>query len=438
MAARRKKRSGPTTQLGRFWRMAGVTTSIATRVAGHQVRGVFQSPEQRKREREALMREIGEEVASALGEMKGAVMKVGQIASQMQDILPREVADALSVLQKNSPPMPYETIRAQIVHELGDSPDKLFAQFDIEPFAAASIGQVHRATLDDGREVVVKVQYPAVKESIDSDMKQLRRILRLGGLLKVEPQALDALFAEIKNQLREELDYRQEAENVRTMRAFHDEPWLVIPDVIAQHSSGKVLTLTFEGGDDLDEVHDSPDYDQATRDLLGKHLFDVMGRQIYELGLMHSDPHPGNFAFRSDGTLVIYDYGAVKRVTADDVVVFRALTRAALAHDYAALEQSLIELGVRKDNDAVVGDAFYAEWLGMLEPIWSYEPFDYADSRLHLDVAKKAAAASWKYLDAFQPSARVLQMDRLLGGHYWTMKKLGVRASFRAQLDAFM
>lgn len=438
MTDKRKHRKGPTTQLGRLWRMTGVTTSIATRVARQQVLGVFQSPEERQREREELMQVIGREIADALGEMKGAVMKVGQIASQMQDILPKGVADALSVLQKNSPPMPWETIRAQIRRELGDEPDVVFAHFDSEPFAAASIGQVHRARLQDGREVVVKVQYPAVKESIDSDMKHLRRILRLGGLLKVEPQALDAIFAEIREQLHEELDYVQEAANIQRFRAFHEEPWVVIPQVITAHSTGKVLTLTFEPGDDLDGVEHNPDYAQDIRNLIGTRLFDIISRQIYELGLMHSDPHPGNFAFRPDGTLIIYDFGAVKRISTQDAADFRAVTRAALDRDYARLEQCLVDLGVRKDNDSVVDDAFYAEWLDMLEPIFDYAPFDYGDSLLHLAVARKAATASWKYLDSFQPSARVLQIDRILSGHYWTMARLGVNASFRSQLDTFM
>src|SRR5690606_5784337 len=187
---------------------------------------------------------------ATLGEMKGAVMKVGQIASQMKDILPPQVAEALSVLQKASAPMPFSVIRRQLRNELGDEPDKLFQHFEEEPFAAASIGQVHRATTHDGREVVVKVQYPAVRESIDSDMRHLRRILRLGGLLKVSTEVLDELFHEIKEQLQEELDYRQEAEHLHEFRQFHaHQPWIVIPEVISELTTDKVLTLSYEPGD---------------------------------------------------------------------------------------------------------------------------------------------------------------------------------------------
>lgn len=438
MASDDKSRRRPTTQVGRLMRMGRMTTSIAGRVARHQVRGMFQSVEERRRGRDALMGEIGREVAATLGEMKGAVMKVGQIASQMQDILPREIAEALSVLQKSSPPMPYATIRRQIRRELGAEPQALFERFDEQPFAAASIGQVHRARMADGREVVVKVQYPAVKESIDSDMRQLRRVLRLGGLLKVEPQALDAIFAEIRDQLNEELDYQREAEHLRRFRAFHDEPWLVIPEVVGERSTGKVLTLTLEAGDDLETVRDSPAYDQATRNLIGERLFDAIGRQIFELGAVHCDPHPGNFAFRPDGTLVMYDFGAVKRVPAEDAAAFRAVMRAAIERDFAALEEGLMALEIRKNNATVVANEFYAGWLDLLLPVFGEEPFDFGRSRLHLHVAKKTGTTPWKYLESFQPSARVLQMDRLLGGHYWTLVKLGVNTAFRPQLDAYL
>lgn len=432
----RKPRRRPTTHAGRLWRLGRMTTTVAGRVAGNQVRGVFQSEDDRRKSREKLMREIGREVAETLGEMKGAVMKVGQIASQMQDILPDEVAEALSVLQKASAPMPFSVIRRQIRKELGDEPENLFARFDEVPFAAASIGQVHRAQLEDGREVVVKVQYPAVKDSIDSDMKQLRRILKLGGLLKVEPQALDAIFEEIRRQLDEELDYEQEAENLKRFQAFHShQSWLVIPEVIDERSTDKVLTLTYEDGDDLDAVHTSDDYDQATRNLLGERLFEAISEEIFEHRAVHSDPHPGNFAFRPDGTLIMYDFGAIKRIPEEDAQVFRRLMEAAIAEDFDGMEKALKDLGIRKEAGPRVEDDFYQSWVDLFMPVFGETPFDFADSRLHIHVAKKARNTPWRYLESFQPSAKTLLIDRVLGGHYWTLKKLGVVKAFRPHLE---
>lgn len=435
----RKPRRRPTTQAGRLMRLTGMTTSIATRVAGQRFRGAFQSDEDRRRDRDRLMGDIGRDVAATLGEMKGAVMKVGQIASQMQDILPDEVAEALSVLQKASAPMPFSVIRKQIRRELGDDPERLFAEFDEKPFAAASIGQVHRGRLDDGRDVAVKVQYPAVKESIDSDMRHLKRILRLGGLLKVEPATLDAIFDEIRQQLAEELDYRQEAANLREFREFHaEQPWLVIPEVVEERSTDKVLALTYETGDDLDTVATSPSYDQATRNLLGERLFEVISQQIFHHHAVHGDPHPGNFAFRPDGTLVLYDFGAVKRIPDEDTAIFQRLMQAALARDFDALERSLMELGIRKQDGPAVEEDFYAGWVDLLMPVFGDEPFDFANSRLHVHLAKKTRATPWRYLESFQPSPRTLLIDRVLGGHYWTLKKLGVVKAFRPNLDRYI
>lgn len=437
--ARDKPSFRTTTQTGRLLRLTGMTTSIASRVATHSVKRLFQSEEAQSRDREKLMRHIGREVASTLGEMKGAVMKVGQIASQMQDLLPDEIAEALSVLQKASAPMPFSVIRRQVRRELGEDPEALFAHFDEKPFAAASIGQVHRATTHEGLDVVVKVQYPAVKESIDSDMRHLRRILRLGGLLKVEEATLDAIFSEIRNQLEEELDYRQEADNLRRFRAFHaDQHWLIIPEVVEALSSDKVLTLTYEPGDDMDAVRSSPVYDQALRNRLGERIFDAIARQIFVLREVHCDPHPGNFAYRPDGSIVIYDFGAIKRIPREDLDALRRLTLAGYAEDYSALEGVLEELGIRKSRGPEVSAEFYAGWAQLLLPPFGDQPFDFAGSRLHLKLAKKTRETSWKYLESFQPSARTLLVDRVLGGHYWTLVNLGVVASFRPQLEAIM
>ena len=439
MAGNDKKKRGSfrtTTQTGRLLRLTGMTTSIATRVASHSVKRVFQSDEARSRDREKLLKHIGKEIATTLGEMKGAVMKVGQIASQMKDLLPAEVSDALTVLQKSSPPMPFSVIRRQIRRELGDEPEALFEHFDEEPFAAASIGQVHRGRTHDGQEVVVKVQYPAVKESIDSDMRHLRRILKLGGLLKVEEKTLDAIFAEIRNQLEEELDYRQEAENLKRFHAFHDDdPWLIVPRVIDELSTEKVLTLSYEPGDDIDTVQASEHYDQPLRNQLGERLFDAIARQIFELREVHCDPHPGNFAYRRDGTIVMYDFGAIKRIPEEDLQAFSHLTQSAMRGDYQALEQALLTLGIRKPNGPAVESDFYAGWANLLLPCFGEEPFDFAASRLHVRLAKKARTTPWHYLESFQPSARTLLVDRVLGGHYWTLVNLGVVAAFRPNLE---
>ncbi|MCH2558013.1 MAG: AarF/ABC1/UbiB kinase family protein [Alcanivorax sp.] len=430
--AKRRDRAASTG--GRFWKLTGMTTSIATRVAGQQVRGWFQSDQDRQASREELMRHIGREVAATLGQMKGAVMKVGQIASQMQDVLPREISEQLAVLQNASAPMPFHVIRRQLEKELGGPVAERFADFQETPFAAASIGQVHRATTLDGEPVVVKVQYPAVKSSIDSDMKHLKRILKLGSLLRVDERALDAVFREIRQQLDEELDYHREAENLRLFREFHRaDADVVIPRVFEALSGATVLTLSLEEGTPLDQVNDDNGFDQDLRNRLGERLFDLLARQIFQLHAVHCDPHPGNFAFRSDGSIVFYDFGAVKRLPEEDVALMATLTDAALQRDWARLDQALLEIGARR-ADTRVADSFYDAWVPVLMQGVADTPYDFATARVHQEVVKKARTTPWEDMLKFQPSSRTLLVQRVVGGHYWTLKNLGVASALRPRL----
>lgn len=433
--AARKNRKRPTTATGRLFRLTGMTTSIATRVAGHQVRGVFQSSEAREAGRDKLMAHIGREVAATLGEMKGAVMKVGQIASQMQDILPAEISEQLKTLQNASAPMPFHVIQRQLERELGAPLETSFAHVEPTPFAAASIGQVHQARTHEGETVVVKVQYPAVKESIDSDMKHLRRILRLGSLLRVDEAALDAVFREIRAQLHDELDYRQEADNLAQFRDFHrHQPWLVIPRVYPALSSEKVLTLSKEDGVALEAVNDHPAFDQSLRNQLGERLFDALGEQIFQHHAVHCDPHPGNFAFRPDGTIVMYDFGAVKRLPAEDAALLQGLVQASLDQDWQKVDALLQAIGARK-KDTQVSDEFYATWIALFLRPFSDTPFDFQQSQLHTDIVRQVKRTPLEQMLKFQPSSRTLLIERVVSGHYWTMMTLGVKAAFRPNLE---
>ncbi len=165
----------------RFMKLAGMTASIATKTVSNSIRNLTADEEQKLASKTKLFQDIGLQIADTLGEMKGAVMKVGQIASQYKDIFPPEVAKAISKLQRQAPPMPFAAIQQQVERELGKPLNVAFKSFDQEPFAAASIGQVHKAVLPSGEQVVVKVQYPGVDEACESDLKQVRLALRFNG-----------------------------------------------------------------------------------------------------------------------------------------------------------------------------------------------------------------------------------------------------------------
>lgn len=430
------KKFGATTPGKRFMKLAGMSASIAGNLAKNKLKGMMGtlSEEEEARQREQMFTQVGEQIANTLGEMKGAVMKVGQIASQFKDVFPKEIADALAKLQKESPPMPFSVIEQQIIRELGKKPDELFAEFDTTPFAAASIGQVHRARTHEGEEVVVKVQYPGVDQCVESDLKHLRMALKLAGVLKVDKEMLDDIFDEIRRSLHEELNYEQEAENAREFSAFHAyDPKIIVPKVYEDYTAKRVLTLAFEPGDHISKIT-ADQYPQEMINELGHRLLKTIGAQIYELNAVHCDPHPGNFAFRPDGSLIIYDYGCIKKIKPEIAETFRRTTRAAIDGDFNALEKALIDMGVRNTETKPFIEAdFYRPWTEIALKAFSESPFDFGRSMLHEEVVARARK-SLKYWDAFKASPDTMLVNRAIGGHYWTMKQLGVNAAFREAL----
>ncbi|MEC7431756.1 MAG: AarF/ABC1/UbiB kinase family protein, partial [Pseudomonadota bacterium] len=302
-----------TSRTGRFFKLAGMTATVAGQYAGQRARRMFRTENDEGAQSESYTRMAGQ-IADTLGELKGAVMKVGQIASQTQDFLPKEFSDALEKLQKEAPPMPFEVILEQVESELGKPVGELFEYLQETPYASASIGQVHRARLHDGTDVIVKVQYPGVDESCDSDLKQLRLALKLGGLLKMPKETVDQLFGEIRVRLKEELDYENEARNLKLFHEFHnDQPWVIIPEVVDSHSTRRVLTLGLVEGDHVSKV--TPEhYSQETLNLIGHRIFTIMADQLFRFQCIHGDPHAGNFAYRPDGTIIMYDFGCVKKL----------------------------------------------------------------------------------------------------------------------------
>lgn len=426
-----------TSRRGRFLKLAGMTATVAGQYAGQRARRLIGQKDSEQRRSENYTK-MAEHITDTLGELKGAVMKVGQIASQTQDFLPKEFSDALQKLQKEAPPIPFEVVLGQIETELGKTTDELFQYLQEEPYAAASIGQVHRARLHDGTDVIIKVQYPGVDDSCDSDLKQLRLALRLGGLLKMPKASVDQLFAEIRERLKEELDYVNEARNLDLFRGFHkDNAWVVIPAVIHSHSTRRVLTLVLEEGDHVNEVTVER-YSQETINTIGHRIFTTMADQLFRFQCIHGDPHAGNFAYRPDGTIVMYDFGCVKKLKPEIVDAYRKSLIAALDEDYEALDRHLIDLGARVEGQPAVDEAYYAMWRDILiTPFDSETPYNFGESNLHKSIAAKTGTV-FRYLDFFQPPIESIFIDRMIAGHYWMLKRLGVEASFRTALRSYL
>ena len=427
----------PATKGRRLIRLAGMTARVATNYTKSRVKSVFLSKESAERDRVKAHEEAGELIAKTLGELKGAVMKVGQMASIAGDLLPKELADALGALQREAPPMDFSVIAEQIERELGAPPPMLFQRFDEQPFASASIGQVHRARTDDGREVVVKVQYPGVDDAVASDLAHLKIALRASGLVKVKKQALDAVFAEIKARLHEELDYCNESDNVRLFGEYYrGREGVVVPEVVGERSSQRVLTLTYEPGHHIGELEEFP---QQVRNRIGEALFRLLAQQIFELGVLHADPNPGNFAFRPDGTIVLYDFGCIKRLDPEIVEAYRDTIRAGFDEDYAGVEDGLVRLGARNLEGPQVPLDYYKPWRDIfMRPLLGDEPYDYGHSSLQQDALKLVPGFITKYMRSFQPPVELVFLDRVVVGHYGNLRKLGAIGQYRGLLEPYV
>ena len=303
--------------------------------AGTAARKLFADAERRIELDQERELKTAEAVAERLGHMKGALMKLGQMASYVDEGLPAPLRAALAQLQSNAPPMSAELAAQVIEADLGQRPEQLFVEWDPQPIAAASIGQVHRAVVIDPisgqeRAVAVKVQYPGVADAVEAD---LRNANLLGAILQQGFGGLDPdeMVAEVKERLVEELDYRLEAENQQLFADFYrGHPFIHVPDVLPTFSGSHVITSELVDGCTWQEMLTWP---QEQRDRIGEVLFRFVFRSLYGMHAFNGDPHPGNYLFHHDGRVTFLDFGLVKHFTDEEMGTFIAMVKAA-AYDH--------------------------------------------------------------------------------------------------------
>jgi predicted unusual protein kinase regulating ubiquinone biosynthesis (AarF/ABC1/UbiB family) len=336
--------------------VAGARTSAS--YAAHRARRIVTPPDQREALDAAHQVRTTAQVVETLGNMKGALMKIGQMASYLDDGLPEPVQHALASLQQDAPPMSPELAAGVIRAELGGDPDVVFAKWDPVPIAAASIGQVHRARTHDGRDVAVKVQYPGVDDAIRADLTTSDLLFRVLSLLfpGLDPAPL---VEELRARLVEELDYEHEAANQRLFAEYYaGHPFFRIPAVVGELSTAHVLTTEYVEGARFEEVEE---WSQAQRDLAAESIFRFVFRSLYRLHAFNGDPHPGNYLFHGDGVVTFLDFGLVKHYAPDEVQLFEELIRSmVLEHDIVQFRHTLeahdvFEAGAPISDDDVRG-----------------------------------------------------------------------------------
>ncbi len=336
----------------RLWKM---TARNASRYAGSQARKIV-TPAERRAELDAQFAiRTAEDVAKELGEMKGVLMKVGQLVSFIVEALPDEAQAALASLQADAAPMA-PSLAAQVVKEdLGREPERVFSEWGDLPVAAASIGQVHRARTFDGRDVAVKVQFPGVSEAIEEDLDGAEVMYSVFSALALQGLDYRTLVDELRARMREELDYRREAANLAEFaRAFAGHPWVRIPEVVPEVSGSRVLTTEWVEGMSWDEFVAQAPHD--TKQLAGEVIWRFGQLAIHRFGAFNGDPHPGNYRFHHDGSVTFLDFGLVKRWAPGE---------------WQRLEPSLDAIVVHRDPERLV-EAM--EHVGFLRPGHGLEP----------------------------------------------------------------
>jgi predicted unusual protein kinase regulating ubiquinone biosynthesis (AarF/ABC1/UbiB family) len=357
---------------GRNAHLIGLGARVGATYASTAARKVFASAERRIELDRAREMTTAAQVAEQLGHMKGALMKLGQMASYLDDGLPEPLRQALAQLQADAPPMSPELAAEVVERELGAPPERVFVEWDEQPIAAASIGQVHRAIAIDPltgseRAVAVKVQYPGVDEAIAAD---LRNTELLGTLLKQVFGGLDPteMVDEIKARVSDELDYALEARNQQAFADYYrDHPYIHVPSVLPSLSTARVLTTELATGSTWQELLT---WDRSERDLAGEVIFRFVFRSLYRMQAFNGDPHPGNYLFHGGGRVTFLDFGLVKHFTNDEMTTFASMVKAAaLDHDTAEFRRIVEGAGMLRPGAPVTTEAVGRYFSQFYEPV---------------------------------------------------------------------
>ncbi|OGB50154.1 MAG: ubiquinol-cytochrome C reductase [Burkholderiales bacterium RIFOXYC12_FULL_60_6] len=418
----------PSSRLGRLARLGQMATGVAGNMLMEGARQLAQG--KRPNLSDLLLTPANvNRVTQQLAQMRGAAMKLGQLVSMdAGDLLPPELAALLDRLRSDAQAMPRRQVQAVLSANWGAGWQQRFEPFSFNPIAAASIGQVHRATTRDGRDLAIKIQYPGVRKSISSDVNNVASLLRLSGLI---PKTLDLapLLSEAKRQLREEADYQLEgAHLLRFAGLLADAPEFVVPAFHADLSTKNVLAMSYVGGVPVESMVDAP---QAERDRIVSLLVGLLFRELFEFGLMQTDPNFANYRYDpATRQLMLLDFGATRSFSLEFGQGYRALMMAAMAGDRAAMKRTLLAIGYfsaqtqPKHQDAVLSLCELA-----LTPLRQQGNFDFASSDL-VPRLREAGMALGLDRDFWHiPPIDTLFLHRKLGGLYLLAARLRARVN---------
>ncbi len=412
----------------RMTQIARAGSKLASQTALSRARAIFTS--QKRGEPVDRSREIrsAQDVAQELGSMRGVMAKFGQMLSYVSTPLDAQVREGFAALQDSAPPMSKELVEQVFLDEFGLLPNDLYTEWDPDPIASASIGQVHRAITHSGIAVAIKVQYPGISETLTADLANLRLVAR-GFRFAFPSMDTDSVVAEIASKITEELDYVKEARNQKTFYDFYrDHPLIKIPGVFDELSTSKVLVTELGEGLRFNELMSE---DLAERNLAGETIFRFVFRSLYQLRSFNGDPHPGNYLFDGGGKVTFLDFGLTKSFTPSEIELFESMIRAMVIDESPAKFRGAIERAGLLTSECPLDDStIYRHFEPFYESVISDGPFAFNDdytTRLFAHTFDQKAQIA-RYLMVSPP---FVVIQRINLGLYSLLASLGASANFR-------
>ncbi|MEM6669042.1 MAG: AarF/ABC1/UbiB kinase family protein [Pseudomonadota bacterium] len=427
----------PQSRLSRLARFGGMATGVA---GGMALQGAQQLASGKRPSMSDLLLTPANarRVTNQLAQMRGAAMKVGQLMSmEAGDFLPSELGDILSRLRADADYMPSRQLKQVLIENWGADFLKRFERFDTEPLAAASIGQVHRAQTRDGRDLAIKVQYPGVRRSIDSDVDNVASLIRLSGLLPTELD-ISPLLSEAKRQLHEEADYAREGRYLARFGALlRDDPNFHVPELHADLTTETLLAMSFVRGKAIETLESAP---QRTRDHVVTLLVQLMLRELFEFRLMQTDPNFANYRFdEASERVVLLDFGAAREIPQHISDQYRELLRTGMSGDTEALRAAAIDIGFFAADTKPRHQAQVMAMFEMaMEPLRQEGPFDFATTDVTARLRDAGMEMSRERDFWHIPPPDTLFIQRKIGGIFLLAARLRARLDMRPMLQRYL
>jgi predicted unusual protein kinase regulating ubiquinone biosynthesis (AarF/ABC1/UbiB family) len=425
----------PTGRIARAARMGGIAAGLLGGTAAEAIRQLARG-DRPSLAAAALTPANALRLTGGLAGLRGAAMKLGQMLSMDAGLaLPPELSDILARLRAEAPPMPPAQLRAALTAEWGADWHRRFARFDVTPLAAASIGQVHRAVTKDGRDLAIKLQFPGVRASIDSDLANLATLIRGSGMW---PKGLDLapLLDQARAQLHDEADYAREGAALAAFgAALANEPAFVVPRLHADLSTPQLLAMDYIEARPIDALAEAP---QTQRDAAAAALIRLTLRELFDFGQMQTDPNFGNYRLAPDGRIVLLDFGATRAIDPGTAAAYRRLLGALLDRDLAKVRTRMLGLGYfaeghAPDRQALIVDLADHAAAALRQP----DPYDFAAVDLIADLAERGRALGEARDFWHVPPADLLFLHRKIGGMYLLARRLGARVALRPLVEGF-